>query len=163
MFTGRDPLTSVPPSRHPFQIWVLAACTLSGFSIIAFGGHPQSLQALMPSAILYAWGTLLMIGGIIGLSSAWWPDRITGLLMEKMALGTIGASATVYAGCVLWFAHGPGVVSAIFLLSIGCASVWRIRQVNRELGTLARWNRRRLQAEAERAVIDERPNGDGDE
>lgn len=93
----------------------------------------------MPDYMVLLWGWTAMIGGILGLTAGWWKDRITGLLLERLALGAIGSITALY-GCVLWAVAGStATVAATFCVSIGIASGWRIVHINRELRVLTRW------------------------
>lgn len=140
----RDPLTGVPASRHPFQFFALAACAISGFSTVFDLGQPQTLTALMPSFMVILWGWTLMMGSGLGIIASWWRDRITGLLLERIALGALGSSTAIY-GLVLMSQSGkPGFVASMLCLSISVASFWRIIHVNRELKTLKKWIRTRM-------------------
>lgn len=135
----RDPLTGVPPSRHPFQFWALAACVLSGLQV-GFGiGRPTTLEEILPDYMVALWGWTLMIGGFLGLVAGWWRDRITGLLLERIALTTIALITLIYGVVVAKQAGGPAVVTSSFLISISVSAGWRIVHVNRELRTLQRW------------------------
>lgn len=135
----RDPLTGVPPSRHPFQFWALAACALAGFATAFDFGQPGTLVELMPDYMVTLWGWTCMIGGVLGLVSSFWRDRITGLLLERIALTAIGGVMLIY-GAVLYFVAGDkGYVASSFCIGIGIASAWRIVHINRELKVLTRW------------------------
>lgn len=135
----RDPLTGVPASRHPFQFWALAACSASGFSTAFDFGQPGTLVELMPEYMVLLWGYTNMLGGLLGLAASFWKDRITGLLLERLALFAVGGVMFVY-GAVLYFVAGePGYVASSFCVGIAFASWWRIVHVNRELKVLTRW------------------------
>lgn len=143
----RDPLTSVPPSRHPFQIWLLLACALGGTSTVFSWGPPGTLEMLLPNWVVVVWGITLMIGGSVGLVAPWIPDAITSRLLERLALFGIGSMATVYAFVILYVAGRVGLVSFILLTAIGAASLWRVHQLNREIRVLGRWARRKIEME----------------
>jgi hypothetical protein len=135
----RDPLTGVPPSRHPFQFWALTACFLSGVASAIGPGKPGTMQELLPDYMVDLWGWTMMVGGLLGLIAGFWKDRITGLLMERLALLTIGGVTLVY-GVVVLAVGGLGATTAgTFCLSMSVASFWRVVHVNRELRTLSRW------------------------
>lgn len=135
----RDPLTGIPPSRHPFQIWLLAAAVFSGAQTLIQGDRaPATLEQLIPSWSIYTWAALLLVAGVLGIPAGWWRDRITGLLMERIALASLAVSTLVYASILLSVAGKPGTVSACFQLSVGIACVWRILHVGRELRGLKR-------------------------
>lgn len=140
----RDPLTGVPPSRHPFQFWVLAACVLSGIQIMIGSGRPTTMEAVLPDYMVVIWGITLLISGGLGIVAGWWPDRITGLLLERIALGTLCGVSAIYGVVVASQAGGPAVVTSSFQISVSVAAGWRIVHVNRELRTLQRWIERNL-------------------
>lgn len=135
----RDPLTGVPPSRHPFQFWALAACMLGGLNSMFGEGAPGSLQEILPAYALYVWGITLFVGGALGIVSGWWRDRITGLLLERIALGAIAGITIIYALVVYKVAGGSASFIAMFMASMSIASTWRVRHINRELKILMRW------------------------
>lgn len=131
---ARDPLAAIPPSRHPFQFWVMFGLILSGASNFFIPGSEVLRQGLDPFSHK-VWAGTLMIGAIVTLISAWWKDRITGLLLERIGLVSIGISCPVYAAIVL--TQVPGIAtSAIVMATVGIASIWRAVHVTRELRVL---------------------------
>lgn len=140
----RDPLTGVPPSRHPFQFFALAACIIAGASSVFDLSRPGTMEELLPEYAVALWGCVMMVGGALGITAGWWIDRIMGLLIERVALGAIAGVTGIYA--LVLVALNPGIsgVPAAFLTSICIASIWRIRHVNRELQTLSEWIERNL-------------------
>jgi len=135
----RDPLTGVTPSRHPFQFWVLFFLGLSGATVAFNLGQPGSLTELMPQIVVRTWGATVMLGGIVGIAAGWWKDRITGLLLERIALAAVGGMTGVYGFVLMGVAGGVGIFSGFLALSVTVASFWRIIHVNRELKVLTRW------------------------
>ena len=93
----------------------------------------------MPEYMVALWGWTAMLGGTLGLLGSFWRDRITGLLLERVALAGVAGASIVYGSVLLYVARGTGVVAASFLIGISIASIWRIRHVNRELRILTRW------------------------
>lgn len=92
-----------PPSRHPFQLWVLGALVLAGIGAL-LGPDPQSVQSLLPDVVRAMWALSLLFGGTIGLLGAYWKDAATGLLLERSALLFIAGAATAYGLAVLYAA-----------------------------------------------------------
>ena len=135
----RDPLTGVPASRHPFQFWALAASMFAGLSTVLQIGEPGTLVALLPKHTVIAWGATVMVGGALGVVASWWKDRITGLLLERIALAGIGGGTFIYGGVLIYVASSAATTAALYCLATAIASAWRIRHVNRELGVLTRW------------------------
>lgn len=147
----RDPLTGVPASRHPFQFWFFGASALSGtFATLSFG-QPTTMVTLLPNGYVTVWGATLFVVGVLGMVAAFWRDRLTGLLMERIALAGLSGLMFVYATILIARAWGPGSASATFLASVGLAAAWRIHHVSRELRILERWKRHEDRVKAVRA------------
>lgn len=133
---GHDPLASVPPSRNPFQVWLLTASVASGW-VNLLEGPDTSFNREMPGWIAVAWGLILVLGGTIGLISAWWSDRITGLLLERTALGSMAMAMFAYGSVVLYTFGWIGFQTSSMTIAAGIACLWRVRHINRELAILA--------------------------
>lgn len=132
-----DPLAPIPPSRHPFQFWVLAACNLAGW--VTLIKDPDTLLAQSVPHLIYAlWGLLLVMSSSIGLISAWWPDRITGLLLERAGLLALGVGAAAYGSLLLHLVGWRAGLAGPMTVGIGIASLWRVVHVNREIKVLVR-------------------------
>lgn len=142
--TFQDPLRPVPPSRHPFQFLVMFALGLSGFFVVLSDAPPGSINSLLPHWAVNGWGTLMMIGGSLAIASSFWRDRITGLLLERIALMMIGGVCTVYAAAVWIVYEGDnGPLNTLLFLAVGLACGWRTRHIRRELKRLSLWIGRR--------------------
>jgi hypothetical protein len=135
----RDPLTGIPASRHPFQFWMLTAAVFAGTSALLTEAAPATLESLIPQWTVYIWSGLLIIGGALGLPAGFWKDRLTGLLLERIALAALAAACFVYAIVLVAVAGKPGTVSAAFQMTVSIAAIWRIVHVNRELRLLTLW------------------------
>lgn len=122
---AKDPLAAIPPSRHPFQFWVLFACALGGAGNL-FAEGSQVLNEL-PLAFHEVWAITLMAASIAAIVAAWWPDRITGLLLERLGLLSIGLVCPAYALLLVTFSEPPSAVavSAALTASVGVAAIWR--------------------------------------
>lgn len=133
---ARDPLNAVPPSRHPFQFWMMFALTVSGAGNFFTPGS-EILQRGLDPFFHKTWALTLMVSGMLCLIAAWWPDRATGLLMERIGMVTVGISCPVYAVVV---AQATGwetsIVATALTTSAGVASAWRAVHVTRELKLL---------------------------
>lgn len=136
-----DLLRPIPASRHPFQFFTMFALGLSGASIAFSGSTPASLRPL-PAWATETWGITMLIGGLLALVSAFWLDRITGLLIERIALGAIGGACAVYAlAFALYYEDRNGFLNIFQFFAITVACTWRIRHIQNELHTLTRWLR----------------------
>lgn len=135
---AKDPLTAIPPSRHPFQFWVLFALAISGAGNFFTPGSEVLQQGLDPLSHK-VWAATLMVSGVLGLIAAWWRDRITGLIMERIALVSVGLACPVY-GVVVAEATKNGwesvLIPTAMTCSIGIAALWRAVHVTRELGLI---------------------------
>lgn len=132
---ARDPLTAIPPSRHPFQFWVMFAMVLSGAGNLFAPGSEVLQQGLDPF-FHKVWALTALLGGLLALGGAFWLDRVTGLLVERIGLTTIGLSCPIYSLVVYEAVGAQGIVSVALTASVGLASIWRALHVTRELHRL---------------------------
>lgn len=120
------------------------ACAASGMAALLNIGEPITLIRLMPRFMVDVWGWNLMLGGLLGLIAPWWRDRITGLLLERVALLCLGGITAVYAVALYVIWGSQAVMSIPLTGSITVASLWRVVHINRELKVLTRWIERFL-------------------
>lgn len=134
-----EPLKPIRASRHPYQIWLVVAAGLSGWSTIAKGVSPGSLQQNLPHQSVYLWAGLLLVGGGLCMFGAIWKDEITALLVERIGQFAIAGAEVVYA-IVLWktFGDTQGLQGPALNAGLAVAAVWRIRHCNRDLNRLER-------------------------
>lgn len=154
-FSDSDPLTGIPPSRHPFQVFFLGAAVLVGLQTALGTATPPSLKELLPHLFVLIWGWLLTAGGLFGIVASWVPDRITGLLMERIALVAIGGAQFAYATVVWRVAGSDGVATIFFQYAVSLASFWRVKHINLELYRLAQKTRKLHE------ILNERATGEG--
>lgn len=132
---AKDPLGAIPPSRHPFQFWVLSALAFNGLTNF-FAAGSEAVASTVDPFFHKVWALTLFVGTMCALIGAFWRDRVMGLLLERVGLVTMGVSTPVY-GIAYAFQVGPSAIGpAIIMLSIGVASFWRVVHVNRELRIL---------------------------
>jgi hypothetical protein len=131
---ARDPLAAIPPSRHPFQFWSLVACVAGGAGNLY--GSSGLLSALLPRYAVVTWALVMMVGGMIAIVGSWWRDRVTGLLMERIALTAIASTSLVYGGSVIYLFGERVVLAGAITVGVSIASAWRVVHVNRELKVL---------------------------
>lgn len=135
----KDPLTSVPPSRHPFQIWVMVALILAGLGNLLGAGSSNSVATLLPDLFVKVWSGTMLGGGILCLAGAWWPDRITGLLLERISLTAVALVLFVYAIAVFYVAGNQALVAGIMTVAMSGASAWRCLHISQELENLRKF------------------------
>lgn len=116
------------------------ALALSGLDVVA-AGPPPSVAQMFLTVTTILWGILMMFGGVTSMLASFWPDRITGLLLERIALFAVGGACWVYAACLyaVYDVSSVGYLNLTTFLAIGAACFWRIRHVSGELKTLSRW------------------------
>lgn len=134
---AKDPLTAVPPSRHPFQVWSMIACVLGGAGNLV--DSKSVINALMPTALVTVWALSLMMAGVLALVGAFLPDRILGLLTERIGLSTLFITAIAYGAGIVTIAGQAAAVSGSLTISVGIAAGWRVIHVNRELRILQKF------------------------
>lgn len=134
---AEDPFRTVPASRHPFQLLIMVALATAGLAVVSQDAAPGSIADLVAPWAVQLWGWTMLFGGVVAVASAYWPDRILALLMERIALGAIAGACLVYSiGVVDAFRLENGSLNAGVFIGISVAAVLRIRDVNRELGRL---------------------------
>lgn len=131
---ARDPLSAIPPSRHPFQVWLMFALVISGASNLF---TPGAVTSQVDPFFHKIWACTLLVGGLATLVGTFWRDRVTGLLLERLGLGTVGMSSSVFSIlAVEQLGLAQGVVGWTLTASVGAAAFWRVVHVNRELAAL---------------------------
>lgn len=134
---SRDPLTAIPPSRHPFQFWTMMACVLGGIGNLV--GSDSIINELVPRYLVIVWALSLLIAGLLAIIGAWTRDRVFGLLLERAGLSTLTLAAIVYGAAITYLVGGAAAVSGPLTMSVGIASAWRVVHVNRELRILEKF------------------------
>ena len=87
----------IPNSRHPFQTFIMILCLVSGIPLMTGQAPaPASMEAALPSSILYVWGACLTIGAGLTLIGSFRNSRIKWLLIEQVGLALVGAAAILY-------------------------------------------------------------------
>lgn len=129
---ARDPLSGIPPSRHPFQFWVLVAISISGVANL-IGTENTVIADLLPVLFLKVWAATMLVGGLGAMVAAFWHDRVTGLLLERACLSAVSLVLTVYGGAVFYLVRLEGSVAATLAVALGVAAAWRCVHVTREL------------------------------
>lgn len=129
---AKDPLRSIPPSRHPFQFWAMIACAASGLGNM-ITGSTSIVYDLLPAYSVKIWGTSLFISGVLALISAFLSDRITGLLLERIALSGVLFATLIYGVVVLYLAGTGALIPGFLSIGISVAAGWRIVHATREI------------------------------
>lgn len=118
---------------NPFEGYLLLAALLQGVAVLAGVAHPSSIQALLPTFLLYVWGALLTIGGGLSLAGLLWPrDPFTAIEIKRFGLYSAGLATLAY-GAALISVGPPGYVAGITNVSFTVACAVRIWQIGRAL------------------------------
>jgi len=114
----------------------MIAMALSGASNFFLPGS-EILQEGLDPLMHKVWALTLMLSSLLVMVAAFWRDRITGLLMERAGLFTLGTITPAYIIIVTTLlSFSSGAIGIALTGSIGIASLWRVRHINKELKTL---------------------------
>jgi hypothetical protein len=124
MTTGRS-------SRNPFQLWVLAACVISGvIGLLPLGARTGTIDRLLPTLAALLWYGGLLASSAVCLAGAVIRHPLC-LLVERVGMVLLGGLLAGYGGAVLLTA--AKVPTGYLLVALAFATVQRIRQIGREL------------------------------
>ena len=118
-------------SRHPFEIFALVACAMSGTSLLLGGVVPGSINALLPLPAVIAWGIALAFGSAAALTGIVLKNRLLGLLLEQVGLVAVGGAACLYAATILLYTGGAGLAASLVVGAFGVSCLWRWVQIHR--------------------------------
>lgn len=136
-------------SRHPFQIYILALCLLTGIpTMLGIAPKPGAIESLVPPLIAVVWSYTLVIGAAMGLGGSFWRNRGTGLILEQLGLSFAGYSCLFYAVILVVYAWAQGgLVAASVITGFGLSCLIRSHQIQQYLNRVngvAKRNRIRL-------------------
>jgi hypothetical protein len=126
-------MTVISSRRNPFELFLLAACLLSGVSgvIDPYRGSQAVVDAL-PLWELYVWYSGLAIGSLIALLGAL-RRRMLDLYIERMGLSLLTGLTLGYAVALVSQANRPLALPVVVTISFCVACYVRLRQINSEL------------------------------
>lgn len=134
-----DPLHT---GRHPFQIYILSLCILSGALLLLNRQEPSAIQQLLPQWMRVVWAVMLTFGAALALFGSYWPGGKAGaansLTVERIGLSIVGAAAIVYGFAIIVVASLPGMVAAAITLGFGLSCLRRARDIGRIIRTAIR-------------------------
>lgn len=105
-------LYALPPRlrffAEPFEVWMSAACLVTGSAAALGKTRPQSLANQLPPWFMHTWGVLLCLGGLATIVARWRigrPQTDLGLRaarsMEVFGLTALATSIGIYAVAAL--------------------------------------------------------------
>jgi hypothetical protein len=133
----------VPPvvvtGRHrPHEVTLLVFCALLGVAFVAGARPPGSVEEAIPSWLRWTWYLLLLVSGTAGLVSLLLRDVYLALVMERGAMFGQAAAFTVYALAIFALGGWQGLAAGGLCAALATASVWRFRQVSRDIRLVRR-------------------------
>lgn len=128
---GKRP-PSWPPVRHPMQVFLMAASVQAGVAGMVLTGATPSLAAVIDRPLLAVWYVVLIVGGLMGLLSAWLVrrDGMWSMLLERLALSVVGPLSILYAVIVLKFNGTAAAYTFSMGVGFGLACIARAYQVH---------------------------------
>jgi hypothetical protein len=126
-----------PGRHHPFQLWILGACALTGLGLLLDEPAPNAIEASMPRPFVIIWAVSLGICGVLGITAALWRDAGTALILERASMIPLGGMFIVYAIAITHYAPNESA-RARLIAFLGVAALWRGVQVWRKIRILQR-------------------------
>lgn len=128
-------------SRHPDELFLLALCVVSGFTL-AFGDVPApgTLEASVPgwAVTLWAWG--LLIGPVVTLLGIFapWKRTTDGAIVEQIGQVMVGGMAAFYGFVLLVAAWPASILAGSITLGFAAARFARWYQLQKRLRAIHR-------------------------
>jgi hypothetical protein len=118
--------------RNPFQLYLLAACVLSGLAgLFAPASESAVVARSLPGWAVMAWYSALVAGATVSIVGVL-TRGVGSLLIERVGLAMLAGFTMLYSGLV--FVDAPrGTFSALFLAAFAAACVGRFLQIGRDL------------------------------
>lgn len=117
-----------PAARYPADpraVFVLALSVFSGITALALNVAPQSLESLLPSWAVIAWGIILAGGSAITLAGMAF-QTLNGIITEQIGNVCV-AAATIFYSSVAFLVVGPSSlqnVGIILAWGLACGLRW---------------------------------------
>lgn len=129
----------VVTGRHrPHEVTFLVYSMLLGLAFVVGARAPGSIEAVLPAWLRWAWYVLLLVSGAVGVAGVLLRDVYNALILERTAMWGQAAAWGVYALAIFALGGWRGLAAGGLCLSLAVASVWRLRQVIREIGLVRR-------------------------
>lgn len=113
--------------EHPFELFFAFFTIMVGFPLVVAGASPQSVQALLPEALVRLWGAEILFGGLLTMAGLIWPHSQT----ERFGCTLLSAGCTVYGLVLLLVVGLQGAVAGSLILGFGLASGVRAYAINK--------------------------------
>lgn len=119
--------------RSPFELYLLAACVLSGLSgLVAPASSAGAVSRLLPHWIVIIWSSGLVIGGSVSITGVLLRG-VRSLLVERIGLIALAGFAVTYSAAAIAVAGLAATFASLFVAAFGAACVGRFWQIGRDL------------------------------
>jgi hypothetical protein len=111
--------------KHDFEVFASVLGMFSGLPVLLGKVDPQSVEALLPGPVVFAWGLTLVFGclcvliGVFQGSRRTYPKRIFWMRVEALGLTALAYYCYIYAVCILGFNFTNGYPAAMLILTFG--------------------------------------------
>lgn len=123
------------PLRSADQAFIMALCLVASIPVLLGDAPaPNSVEAAMPSWLVFAWSVVLVLGASVVLGSYFIRDRILGIIIEQFGSICIGVAATLYSfavGLLTW--RTGGAIPAAIILGFAFARFYQAWQYQKFL------------------------------
>jgi hypothetical protein len=120
-----------PAARYPADpraVFILALSVFSGITALALQVAPDSLNALLPTWAVVAWGGLLSGGSAVTLVGML-RQTVNGIILEQVGCVTVAATTVFYSG-VVFYEIGPEAIQSVgIILAWGLSCILRYAQL----------------------------------
>lgn len=133
------PASIVTGRRRPHEQLVCLWAILSAAGVLAQASRSSNaLDALFPTWLATTWYVLLLVGGVTGLTGAWWSRQriVTGLLLEAASMSLLGVVCCVYTISLFVTAGSAAWTAGLLVGAISVSCGWRWIQIKRDLRLL---------------------------
>lgn len=120
-------------ARHPFEIFLLAACAFAGITQALTGARPGSVASQLSPMMQLIWSALLGVGGVVALTGVFWHDIKVALELESIGLLAVAGACATYAGAVFIAAGIGGVASWAMTVAFAVCCLIRRRRIEKVL------------------------------
>lgn len=124
----------ITTGRHPLQVAVVLACTLTAASVIITQQYPASLTAALPGRFVDIWLVLLLANGLVTLGGTFWRNALINRLMIESG-GVMGLAATlsIYVVSLGIISGGRALGAAGLVAGLALGLWWRSFQIIRDV------------------------------
>lgn len=122
--------------RNPYEVILLLVFAVQGVAGLVAPTRTSSNTLLtMPTSLLYVWHTALLVSGAVALAGVFAPG-LTGHILERTGLTINLLQLAGYGIVLLGLFQWRALFFGAMCLGLAYASLWRIRQINKDLRRL---------------------------